>query len=51
MERVDDLIEELTKLLIKQDIKDKKSSQKEILHISKVEAIRRSIKLLKMLKK
>ena len=51
MERVDDLIEELTRLLIKQDINDKKEGKKELLVITKVEAIRRSIKLLKLLKK
>lgn len=51
MERVDDLIEELTRLLIKQDIDDKKRGKKELLVITKVEAIRRSIKLLKLLKK
>lgn len=42
-------IEELTKLLIKQDLKDKKSKQQEIVTIPKVDLIRKSIKLLKML--
>ncbi len=46
---IDIAIEELTKLLIKQDLKDKKSKHQEIVTIPKVDLIRKSIKLLKML--
>ena len=46
---IDIAIEELTKLLIKQDLKDKESGKDEIVVISKVDLIRKSIKLLKML--
>ena len=48
---LDSTIEELTKLLIKQDLKDKDNGKKEILIVSKVEAIKRTIKILKSLKK
>ena len=50
-ENVEDMIEELTKFLIKQDLKDKANKTTEILVISRAEAIKRSIKLLKMIKK
>lgn len=49
-ERIENIIAELTKLLIKQDLKDKESSQKEVICLTKVEAIKRSIKLLKMVR-
>ena len=47
---IDLAIEELTKLLIKQDLKDKKNRKTEMVYISKTELIKKSIKLLKLIK-
>jgi hypothetical protein len=48
---VDNAIEDLTKMLIRQDIKDKENNSIEKIVISKVDLIKKSIKLLKLLKK
>lgn len=48
---IDNAIEEITKLIIKQDLNDRKSGKKEMIHCSKVELMRFCIKLLKVLKK
>ena len=47
----DDVVEELTKLLIKQDMKDKKNGKREEVIITKLELIRHSIRLVKYLEK
>ena len=47
--KIDDLIEEFTKLLIKQDLEDKKLGQARM--IKQVEMYKGIIKLLKMIKR
>ena len=47
---LDIAIEELTELLIKQDFKDKKENNTEIITIKKIDLIKVSIKLLKIIK-
>ena len=47
---LDIAIEELTELLIKQDFKDKKENNTEIITIKKTDLIKVSIKLLKIIK-
>ena len=47
---IDDAIEELTKLLIEQDLKEKNEKKIEMVCISKVELIKRIIKFLKLIK-
>lgn len=48
---IDIAIEEITKMLIKQDIKDKQQKNIETITITKVSLYKFSIKLLKMIKK
>lgn len=48
---IDEVIEELTKLLIKQDLKDKSNDNVEKITISKVDLFKICIKVLKMSKK
>lgn len=43
-------IEELTKILIKQDLKDKEKGSVEYINISKVDLIKICIKVVKMIK-
>ena len=47
---INDTIEELTKILIKQDLKDKEMGSVECLNISKVDLIKICIKVVKMIK-
>lgn len=51
MDKIDEAIQEITKFLIKQDVKDKKQNDKEIISMAKVDFYRFNIKLLKLLKK
>ncbi len=48
---IDEAIEEITKMLIKQDIKDKQQKNIETITITKVGLYKFSIKLLKVIKK
>lgn len=48
---IDIAIEELTRLLIKQDFKDKKSNKEEYVKIKKTELIKLCIKLLKLIER
>lgn len=47
---IDEAVNVMTKLLIQQDVKDKKSSEVEYIRISKVNLLRLCIRLVKMLK-
>lgn len=47
---INDTIEELTKILIKQDLKDKEMGSVEYINISKVDLIKICIKVVKMIK-
>lgn len=48
---IDETISIITKMLIKQDVKDKQRGEKEIIKITKVDLYKFSIKLLKVIKK
>lgn len=48
---IDEIIEELTKLLVKQDLQDKKNNNVEKITISKVNLLKICIKVLKISKK
>ena len=48
---IDIAIEEITKMLIKQDIKDKQQGNEEMVKMRKVDLYKFSIKLLKEIKK
>ena len=47
---IDNAIEKITELIIKQDFKDRKNKSKEMIVMSRVDLMRFCIKLLKMLK-
>lgn len=47
---MDEALEELTRILIKQDFKDKEAGKVECIKISKVNLIRLCIKLVKLIK-
>ena len=51
MDRIDDAIEEMTTLLIKQDVKDKRQNKKETVLLTKVDLYKLNIKMLKLIKK
>lgn len=51
MDNIDEAIKEITKYLIKQDVKDKQNDNIETITIKKVDFYRFNIKLLKLLKK
>lgn len=48
---IDEAIEEITKMLIEQDIKEKNSNSVEIIKMKKIDLYKHCIKLLKVVKK
>ena len=47
---IDDTIQELTKILIKQDLEDKNNNSIKMVNMSKVDLIKLNLKVLKLIK-